>query len=114
MHGPLDDAATFDGLPKPTAKLPPVQQLAQTSAISRIAQLSLDTGIPVENLSAGLSPVQVATLASKAPNTKLVCRLSSGARFVVHAQHAAHVLRCIDESCIDRIRDLSCLAEGSL
>lgn len=49
----------------------------------------------------------VATLATKAPTMLLLARLSSGARLLVPAEHAAHVLRCIEESCVDRVCDVT-------
>lgn len=78
-----------------------------------VTQLARDVGIPPEALAAGLNPVQLTTLAEKAPHTRLVVRLSSGARFIVPAVHAHHVIRCVGESMIDRIRDVALLAEGS-
>lgn len=75
-------------------------------------QLARDTGISVEALASGLSPKDVETLATKTPNQRLLVRLSSGARFIVPALHAAHVLRCISESCVDRVRDVALLAES--
>jgi hypothetical protein len=81
--------------------------------LSRVESLSVDTGVPVENLSAGLTAAHVATLATKTPNTRLLVRLQSGARLIVPALHAAHVVRCVEESCIDRVRDVALLAEGT-
>lgn len=54
----------------------------------------------------GLSPAQLNRLAQVAPGQRLCVRLSSGARFVVSAQHAVHLLACITESCRDKIRDV--------
>jgi hypothetical protein len=54
----------------------------------------------------------VATLAEKTPNQRLLVRLSSGARFIVPALHCAHVIRCIEESLVDRCRDVALLADG--
>ena len=54
----------------------------------------------------GLNPTQLNRLAQVAPGQRLCVRLSSGARFVVTAQHAPHLLACITESCRDRIRDV--------
>lgn len=79
--------------------------------LSPIEQLSVDTGIPLENLSAGLNPAQLAKLAGSHPHQRLCVRLQSGARFIVTAQHAAHVIRCLEESCIDRVRDVALLAD---
>lgn len=55
----------------------------------------------------GLSPADVATLAVRAPTLLLLVRLSSGARLVIPAEHTAHVLRCIEESLVDRVRDVT-------
>lgn len=57
-------------------------------------------------LQCGMQANHVAELARIAPSTRLCVRLDSGARFVVTAEHAAHVLACIVESCRDRIRDV--------
>jgi hypothetical protein len=81
--------------------------------LSRVESLSADTGIPLENLSAGLTAAHVAQLATSHPNQRLLARLQSGARLIVPALHAAHVLRCIEESCIDRVRDVALLAAGT-
>lgn len=57
-------------------------------------------------LQCGMQSTHVAELARIAPSTRLCVRLDSGARFIVTAEHAAHVLACIVESCRDRIRDV--------
>lgn len=101
----------FNGAPITPAVPSPAPTTRPTN---RVAQLALDTGIPIDSLSAGMLPAQVDVLASKAPNTRLLVRLSSGARFIVPALHAQHVLRCVAESCVDRIRDVALLAEESL
>lgn len=54
----------------------------------------------------GLSPAQLSRLAQVCPEQRLCVRLGSGARFVVTAQHAQHLIACITESCRDRIRDV--------
>lgn len=96
-------------VPPPYVPVPPWLDRSNRN----LYRLAEDTGVPVENLAAGLTPDHVATLATKTPNQRLVVRLSSGARFIVTAQHAAHVLRCVAESMVDRIRDVALLAEGT-
>jgi hypothetical protein len=60
----------------------------------------------LRELQTGLSPTSLAMLASREPSRRLCVRLQSGARFLVTAVHAAHVIRCVEESCVDRVRDV--------
>jgi hypothetical protein len=76
-----------------------------------LEQLARDTGIELGALASGLTADQVAILAQKTPNQRLIARLQSGARCIVPAVYAAHVIRCVEESCIDRVRDVSLLAD---
>lgn len=57
-------------------------------------------------LQVGMQAAHVAELARVAPSTRLLVRLQSGARFIVPAEHAAHVIRCVSESMVDRVRDV--------
>lgn len=59
-----------------------------------------------EGLQQGLSPELLTRVAASQPTTRLLVRLQSGARLIVPAEHAAHVIRCIEESCIDKVRDV--------
>lgn len=100
--------------PKPPVPLSSMTPTASPSRpANRVAELALATGIPIDNLSAGMTPAHVSTLATKAPNVKLLVRLTSGARFIVPALHAHHVLACIAESCRDTTRDVALLAEDA-
>jgi hypothetical protein len=54
----------------------------------------------------GLNSAQLARLAEVCPGQTLVVRLRSGARFLVSAQHAQHVIACIEESMRDKVRDV--------
>lgn len=54
----------------------------------------------------GLSPAQLARLATVAPLQRLCVRLQSGARLVVAARDAQHVVACIEESLRDKVRDI--------
>ena len=60
----------------------------------------------VRALATGLSPAQVARIAQVGPQQRLLVRLVSGARFVVAARDCAHVIRCVEESMIDKVRDV--------
>lgn len=55
----------------------------------------------------GLQPAQLPELAAAAPNLLLLVRLTSGARLIVPAVHASHVIACLTESCMDRVRDVT-------
>ena len=55
----------------------------------------------------GLSPAQVAELATLTPILLLLVRLRSGARLIVPARDAVHVCACIAESCRDHVRDVT-------
>lgn len=57
-------------------------------------------------LQQGLTPELLARVAASQPTLRLLVRLQSGARFIVPAEHCAHVIRCVEESCIDRVRDI--------
>jgi hypothetical protein len=96
----------------PRSSAAPGARMQPNVPLSRVESLSVDTGVPVENLASGLSPEHVAILAAKTPNQRLLVRLQTGARLIVPALHAEHVLRCITESCIDRVRDVALLADG--
>jgi hypothetical protein len=78
---------------QPPAPITPAQSAALPSELANA-------------LACGMQSNHVAELARVAPSTRLCVRLDSGARFVVTAEHAAHVLACIVESCRDRIRDV--------
>lgn len=107
-------AATPVAQPVTPVTAPPAQhQTIPPYLPSReLASLSTDVGIPIENLASGLTREQAATLAIKAPRQRLLVRLSSGARFIVPAEHALHVIRCVEESLVDRVRDVALLAES--
>jgi hypothetical protein len=102
-------AADLARAPAPHNPLPPY---LPNAPLAPLAQLARDTGVPVENLASGLSQTHVAILAAKTPNQRLLVRLASGARFIVPALHAAHVIRCVEESCVDKCRDVALLADG--
>lgn len=61
----------------------------------------------VRALVTGLNPAQVARIAQASPKTHLLVRLQSGARFIVPAEHALHLLSCVSESCRDKVRDVT-------
>ena len=109
------DAAA--GVPVPLSSLVPQGAPAQHVDVppyvpsAELQQLANATGITIAALASGLGASDVAILAERAPRQRLLVRLQSGARFIVPAEHCAHVVRCIEESCIDRVRDVALLAE---
>jgi hypothetical protein len=44
---------------------------------------------------------------------RLLVRLSSGCRFVVEARDAMFVIACIEESCRDKVRNVTAAGGGS-
>lgn len=99
--GARADAATgappvaFPRTPSPVAQpLPAPLPLAGESDIDRALLL-------------GLNPSQLPIVAARTPSLLLLVRLQSGARFLVPAQHAEQVIRCVSESMIDRVRDVT-------
>jgi hypothetical protein len=96
---------------RPVAQQPAHAPLPPWLPSAELSELSARTGVPVESLSSGMRPEHVAILASTAPRQRLLVRLSSGARLIVPAEHCAHVVRCIEESMIDRCRDVALLAD---
>jgi hypothetical protein len=108
VPGSIGHAAASSSAPAPAhahAPLPPWLPSPE------LAELSARTGVPVESLSSGMRPEHVAQLASSAPRQRLLVRLNSGARLIVPAEHCAHVIRCIEESLVDRCRDVALLAD---
>jgi hypothetical protein len=105
-------------LAKPAPAPAPVPKIAATATAAPasspwpagLLQLARETGVPVDSLAAGLTPADVATLAVARPMLRLLVRLSSGARVIVPAQYAQHVISCISESLMDRVRDVAVLA----
>lgn len=72
-----------------------------------VAQIATDTGIPAEAIAIGMQPAHVAILATKMPNRMLLVRLASGARFTAAAAQAGHIIRCVEESLVDKVRDVT-------
>lgn len=62
-------------------------------------------------LECGLDSNTLARVAELVPEQRLCVRLNSGARFIVMARDASHLIRCVSESCIDRVRDVMRAAE---
>ena len=60
-----------------------------------------------EALASGLSKPQVLDLAASSPSMLLLVRLTSGARLLVPARDAVHVIGCIEESLQDKCRDVA-------
>lgn len=106
------DKARASSPPAPAAAQPQHAPIPPYLPSPELAQLAADTGVPLEALASGLSPAHVAILATKTPNQRLLVRLSSGARFIAPAVHCAHVIRCVEESLVDRCRDVMLLADG--
>lgn len=92
--------------PRPAAPTPAPAD-PESARRARIESDAVRLDVDAERLFCGLSVADVATLATKAPTMLLLARLSSGARLLVPAEHAAHVLRCIEESCVDRVCDVT-------
>lgn len=112
---PADDAARA-----PSSALPPLEPSSTPPQhvdvppyipSAELQQLANATGITIAALASGLGASDVAILAARAPRQRLLVRLQSGARFIVPAEHCAHVVRCIEESLVDRCRDVALLAE---
>lgn len=112
-RAPLQPVTTVT--PTPTAPAPhvPLSPWIDAASLKPLDELARDTGIPIESLASGLSPAHVETLARVRPHQRLLVRLTSGARFIVPAEHARHVIRCLEESLIDRVRDVALLADST-
>lgn len=117
---PLPPSAFVPGSPGAAAAaprpLPPSASLASYGEVSKplaerapgaLERAAADCGVDAEALACGLTPPLLAKVAAALPAMLLLVRLSSGARFLVPAEHAAHVIRCVEESCVDRVRDVT-------
>lgn len=100
------------GIAAPAPAAAPHKAIPPYLPSPELAELARATGIDVAELASGMRPAQVAILAERAPAQRLLVRLSSGARFIVPARDCAHVIRCVEESLVDRCRDVSLLADG--
>lgn len=93
-------------------KIPPIDSAAAGRATDDSARAAAaPLAAPIidrvsDALLTGLQPHHLAILAERQPEQRLCVRLTSGARFVVTARDAQHVLACIVESCRDSIRDV--------
>jgi hypothetical protein len=76
----------------------------------RVSCCGNPTTKPVDQLTnalqQGMQPHHLPIVAEQSPTMLLCVRLVSGARFLVTAQHAVHVIRCIEESLQDKVRDV--------
>jgi hypothetical protein len=64
-------------------------------------------------LQQGMQPHHLPIVAEQSPTMMLLVRLTSGARFLVTAEHSQHVIRCIEESLQDKVRDVMRAAGGA-
>ena len=83
----------------------PIEAAAIDNQQAAAAVASHDKAL-ADALQQGLTPELLARVAASQPTLRLLVRLQSGARFIVPAEHAQHVVRCVEESCIDRVRDI--------
>lgn len=104
--------SVFDRAPAPAPHVP-LSPWLDAGSLKPLDELARDTGIPIDAFASGLNSSHVEVLARVRPNQRLLVRLSSGARFIVPAEHARHVVRCVEESLIDRVRDVALLSDST-
>lgn len=95
----------------PPAPSPASSFASDADAVVRAAGDSPRVRELIGKAAAGLTASELAELSSSGSAHKLVVRLKSGARLAVHAYDAHHVVRCIEESCLDRVRDVLSAAD---
>lgn len=110
-HQPIPAPAPRASGPTDETSLPPGLRNGPSAGFRAVGPNGLSPELE-RALLLGLSPAQLADVATAMPGLLLLVRLTSGARFMVPAGHARHVIDCIEESLRDRCRDVMRAAVG--